>query len=310
MQFEKVVVTGGSGRLGRHVVDALKGRARVTTLDIQPARFDLPHVTLDIQDLTGLAKAFAGIEAVVHVGAIDGHVPASPEEFMKVNALGTWNVLHAAFEAGVRKVIVTSSNSSTGINAANIHRPPVYLPRDEAHPVWPTHAYGLSKLVNEIAAESFGNRGTMKVVCIRPTFVMFPEIVPFIARRVLDPDNPELLKETHPDPEVAAALHEPLTLPRCYVEPKDLAHLYRLALEHDGSPYELFYGSAADSFDSTPTLAYMARVYGRIPEVRKPKIYEKNPHASVVDCTRAREVLGWQPTSDWSKMSGMKRAAA
>ncbi|MSO93015.1 MAG: NAD(P)-dependent oxidoreductase [Rhodospirillales bacterium] len=309
MQFEKVIVTGGSGRLGRYVADALQGRARVTTLDIAPARSSLPHITLDILDLPGLAKAFAGVDAVIHVGALDGHLEATPEDFMRVNALGTWNVLHAAFEAGVHKVVVASSNSSTGINATNRHRPPLYLPMDEDHPVWPTHAYGLSKLINEVAAESFGNRGgTMKVACVRPTFIMFPELVPFIAKRVLDPDNPDLLKETHPDPAVAAALHEPLTLPRCYVEPKDLADLFRLALEHDGPSYELFYGSAGDSFDPTPTLMYVARVYGRIPEVRKPQVYEKNAHASVIDCSRARETLGWEPTSDWAKMSEMKRA--
>lgn len=309
MQFDKVIVTGGSGRLGRFIADALKGRAQVTTLDIAGPKSNLPHITLNITDLEGLFKAFTGVDAVVHVGALDGHVEAVPEEFMRVNALGTWNVLHAAFEAGVRKVVVASSNSATGLNSTNLHRPPLYLPIDETHPVWPTQAYGLSKLINEVAAESFGNRGAMKVACVRPTYIMFPELVPFLAKRLLDPDNPAHAKDTHPDPSVSAALQEPLGLLRCYVEPKDLARLFQLALEHDGATYEFFYGSARDSCDPAPTLSYVGRVYGRIPEVRKPQIYETNPHASVIDCSRAREVLGWEPTSDWSKMSGMKRAS-
>jgi nucleoside-diphosphate-sugar epimerase len=137
---------------------------------------------------------------------------------------------------------------------------------------------------------------------------MFPDLVPFIAARTQNlPSPPEI---PHPDPAVVAALKEPLSLLRAYVEPGDVARLFRLALEHVGAHYELFYGSAADSFEMQPTLSYLQETWGTLPEIRKPWVYQQNPYASVIDCSRAREVLGWEPTSDWDRMSGVAHRRA
>jgi nucleoside-diphosphate-sugar epimerase len=301
----KVLVTGGCGRLGRYVVDELRTSHQVTTLDLADSRLDLPHLKLSILDRPALREACAGQEAVVHLAALDAHRDAAAEEFFDVNAVGTWNVLEAAFESTVKKVVVASSNSAMGFGHGDRGARPVYLPLDEAHPARPTDTYALTKLLNEVTAESFGRRQKMTVCCIRPTYIMFPELVPFIADRVQRPADPPTT--THPDPAVAAALAEPLSLLRCYVEPRDLARLFRLALEHDGPAYELFYGSAADSFEPRPTLSYLEQAFGTLPEIRKPWLYERNPHAAAIDCSHAREVLGWAPTSDWVTMSGVPR---
>ena len=309
MPFDRVLVTGGCGRLGRYVTAELSDSCRVTTLDLAEPALNLPHVRLDILDLPGLRKTFVGHDAIVHLAALDGHLEVAPESFFSVNAVGTWNVLEAAFDAGVKRVVVASSNSATGLSHTERGRRPRYLPLDEAHPTRPTHAYGLSKLVNELTAESFARRNTMAVACIRPTYIMFPELVPFIAARVQGAAQEAAPTATQAPPAVAAALREPLSPLRAYVEPSDLARLFRLALEHEGTPYDLFYGSAEDSFEPQPTLPYIERMFGMIPEVRKPSLYERNPHASAIDCSHAREVLGWAPTSDWGQMSGMSRRA-
>ena len=303
--IETVLVTGGCGRLGRYVVDELRSRYRVTTLDVVDSPWTLPHLKLDILDLPGLHRACAGQDAVVHLAALDGHVEMPAARFLAVNALGTWNVLEAGFEAGVKQAVVASSNSALGLSDAEGALQPLYIPLDEVHPTWPTHAYALSKLLNEVTAESFGRRRRMRVICIRPTYIMFPELVPTIAARtqglLVSPDT------AHPDPAFTAALKEPLSLLRCYVEPRDVARLFRLALEHVGAPYGVFYGSAADSFEPQPTLSYFERRYGTLPEIRKPWVYERNPYAAAVDCSRAHDVLGWTPTSDWVQMSGVAR---
>ncbi len=306
--IEKVLVTGGCGRLGHYVVGELRTAYEVTTLDVADSLLSVPHLKLSILDLPGLRRACAGQDAVVHLAALDGHLAMPAERFFEVNAVGTWNVLEAAFEAGVKRVIVASSNSAIGLSDTASGRRPLYLPLDEAHPAWPTQAYGLSKLINEVTAEGFGRRNQMKVTCIRPTYIMFPELVPFIAARTQRPGEPP--PATHPDPAVAAALREPLSPLRCYVEPGDLARLFRLALEHDGASYELFYGSASDSFEPQPTLSYLQRTYGALPEIRKPWVYDRNPHAAAIDCSHALEVLGWEPTSDWVRMSGLRRQPA
>jgi hypothetical protein len=67
--IETVLVTGGCGRLGRYVVDELRSRYRVTTLDVVESPWTLPHLALDILDLSGLYRACAGQDAVVHLAA-------------------------------------------------------------------------------------------------------------------------------------------------------------------------------------------------------------------------------------------------
>lgn len=295
-RFEKVTVTGGSGRLGRYVVEELEGRCRLTTLDVAPAATPHAHVEVDVLDLGALHRAFGGQDAVVHIGAIDAHVDATAETFFRTNALGTWNVLHAAEQAGVQKVLVCSSNAVTGHNLYNRHMPPLYLPYDEDHPLRPTHVYGLSKQMGELIGESFARRGTMEVAVLRPTYVAFPEMVRLMAARVREPERTDF-------PWLPSGTYlEPLQLLRSYVEPSDAARCFRLALETASGPFATFFTAAADTFEPEPTLPYLERAYGTLPEVRKPWVYERNPNAGVVDCTRAREVLGWEPTSRWPDM--------
>jgi nucleoside-diphosphate-sugar epimerase len=307
MRFDRVLVTGGSGRLGCYIVDELKDRCRVTTLDAAPAATAQPHLTVDIMDLPALMKAMRGFDAVVHAAALDGHRAVGPEDFFRVNVQGTWNVLHAAFEAGVRKAVVSSSNAASGISLTERHMPPLYLPMDEAHPARPHHAYGLGKYLNEVTAESFARRGMMAVTTIRPTYIMFPELVAHAAKRVAAPDRgfePLAGAEAEKLPE---PFRERFGVTRAYVEPADLARLYRLALEQELKTHEVFYAAAEDTYEPEPTLPFIAGVYGTLPPVRKPEVYERNPHASTIDCTKAEQLLGWQPTSEWTKLSGAKR---
>src|SRR5690606_28531657 len=105
----------------------------------------------------------------------------SPETFFETNVLGTWNVLQAAFEAGIRKVVVTSSPSVLGISGQPGAARPHYVPIDESHPVRPASTYGLTKQLNEVTAAFFGRLPGMQIVCIRPAFVVFPELVPLLA---------------------------------------------------------------------------------------------------------------------------------
>ena len=300
--FERVLVTGASGQLGRYVVDELRDRCAVTTLDLAPAAFDLPHVRADVLDPVALGAAVAGHDAVVHVAALDSAIKAPDEDFFQVNVVGTWTVLHAARAAGVRKTIVTSSSMVTGFTHDNLANPPEYLPVDEAHPLRPTQTYGLTKQLCEAAAESFARRGPMEVAVIRPAYVLFPHLVSRLAARAREPE-----RRHFPWLERGATVG-PLTLFRTYVTPEDTARCYRMNLERSGTPYDVFFCSAADSIEPRPILEFYADLYGILPEVRKPEVFECDPHASPIDCTHAREVLGWAPTSSWTEL--MRVAAA
>ena len=303
-RLESVAVTGGSGRLGRYVVDELGGRTSVTVIDKRPAGTEPSHVEADILDLGAMRRALAGHDTLVHLAAIDGHVNATPETFFETNVQGTWNVLHAACEVGVKKAVVCSSHAATGLNRSNPHMPPLYLPIDESHPLRPTEAYGLSKAVTEMIARSFARRGAMEVVTIRPVYIMFPELVRHVAQRINDPSG----GAESGSGALSDAFLEPLALLRSYVRPEDLARAFRLALETDCGACDLFYLTARDTFEPSPTLAYVERVYGALPEVRKPQVYEVSPHASPFDCARAQAVLGWKARGTWEELSGTIRS--
>jgi UDP-glucose 4-epimerase len=306
MRFDRVLVTGGAGRLGRYVVQELAGRCQVSVLDRQEqaaAPVDLPvHIPLvqfpvDVLDLDALRPAMRGQHAVVHLAAIDSSVTEPPEVVFDANVRGTWNVLHAAAEAGVGRVVICSSSSATGLDYTNPRLPPVYLPIDEDHPLRPSQAYGLSKQLDELIAQSFGSRGGMEVVCLRPAWVLFPVSV----RRVLDHQRDAVPQAS---PLTPGRHREPLPLLRSYVDPADAARAFRLALELPTTPYLVFIITAADTFEPEPTLLHLEKVYGKpLPRVAKPEIYAENPHASAFDISRAREILGWSPSSNWAEFS-------
>jgi hypothetical protein len=70
----------------------------------------------------------------------------------------------------------------------------------------------------------------------------------------------------------------------------------------DELTYDTFFISAANCLCARPTLEMMEERLGRLPEVRKPEVYERDPYASVIDTARARNVLGYEPNSDWRRL--------
>jgi UDP-glucose 4-epimerase len=290
MHIENVLVTGGTGRLGRFVVAELKRHYRVAALDRDAAT--APDVAVDVLDLPSLVGAMRGQHAVVHLAAIDAAVPAPANVIFDTNVRGTWNVLEAAHATGVRHVVICSSVSALGIDFTNPRTPPAYLPIDEAHPLQPTQAYGLSKQLGEEIARSFARRRAMAITCLRPAWVMFPEILASLVGRLRK--GPE----TGPPP----AGQEPLPLLRGYVDPEDAARAFRLALARPAAAADLFFITARDTFEAEPTLRHLERQYGSVPEIRKPDVYRQNPHAGVYDTSGAREILGWTPSVTWADL--------
>jgi nucleoside-diphosphate-sugar epimerase len=291
--YERVAVTGGSGRLGRYVVAELVAQCDVTVVDVALPAGDNPYVAADVLDLDAVRAALAGQQAVVHLAAIDAAREAPEEAFFRTNVQGAWNVLQAAEEAAVRKVIVCSSSSAVGLGPDH---PPQYLPIDEDHPMAPTDAYGMSKQVCETIAGGFARRGALEVLCIRPCLVVFPGFVHDMSTRLAAADGgaapaapaPAWSRETLPDP---------LPMTRSFVSPVDVARCFRLALAAEGAPFGIFYAAAEDSCSPLPTVDVVAREFGHTPEVRGG--YGDNPRAGAYDVSRAREALGWQPRDRW-----------
>lgn len=152
----KVVVTGGAGFIGSHVVDRLRAAgAAPVVLDVRPsprhAEAGVPQVRTDVLDLPSLTAALAGADVVVHLAAVAdvADALADPARAALVNAQGTANVLEAARRAGVGRAVYGST----------IWVYPDAGPRrevDEDSPLAaPSHPYAASKLAGELYCASY-----------------------------------------------------------------------------------------------------------------------------------------------------------
>jgi len=281
----RVAVTGGSGRVGQYVVDRLMKVADVKVLDLHRPTQKVAFAETNVLDLDALRREFSGVDVVVHLAAIDYDLQARPEQYIHVNVQGTWNVLQAAREAGVRRVVLCSSISACGLSEANPNFPPDFIPVDESHADYPIQAYSVSKLLMEEMAESFVRGGDIEVICLRLMMVLLPENIQPTIERAADTDSRWLFY---------------------YVTPEDCARAFECAVFAEGARSGTFFITAEDSCRAEPTLAWVKRIFGDRIRIRDPAYYDANPRASIFDGRRARDELGFRPSSDWLEASGGK----
>jgi nucleoside-diphosphate-sugar epimerase len=167
----QVLVTGGAGFIGSHLVDALAAEgARVRVLDnlsagrlenLEASRSTIEFLEGDIRDTRACADACRGVAVVFHQAAL-GSVPrsiADPASSIAVNVGGTANLFAAARDAGARRIVYASSSSVYGDSEA--------LPKKEGQEGRPLSPYALSKRMNEELAEVFGRCYAMEFVGLR-----------------------------------------------------------------------------------------------------------------------------------------------
>lgn len=166
--MKPVLVTGATGFLGWHVATQLSARgSRVRALARDPARIrelDVDPVQGDLRDPDSLTRAVAGCSIVYHVAADYRLWTRDPAEMYRSNVDGTRNLLEAARNAGVERVIYTSTVGCIGV-------PDSGQPGDENQPVKledMTGAYKRSKFMAEQVALEFARSG-FPVVVVNPT---------------------------------------------------------------------------------------------------------------------------------------------
>lgn len=284
----RVVVFGGSGRVGRYVLRELGTDPRVDVVDadLVPVS-EVEFVKADVLDIDAVRSATRGADAVCHLAGLDLDVDARPEDYIRVNTLGTWHVLQAAAECGVRKAVLMSSVAACGLSEMRPDWQAKYLPVDEAHESRPSHAYSVSKLVLEEMGRSFTRGTRMHVICFRSVAVVTDGMLG---------DYSELLRRVGP------------RWLFYYVVAQDVARAVRLALECDGPEYGVFFLTAADTSRAEPTLEWYQERVGTLPELANPAVYEENPRASIFSSARARAEFGWEPTSDFLALEARTQA--
>ena len=269
-----ILVTGAAGRLGSQVVQVLLDRGYdVLGTDQRPKEDSpSPFVEADLCDENKVTELIADAEAVIHMGAIPGPSGGEPYRMYRNNGQSTFNVMIAAAEQKLRRVVFSSSAFGMGWAPDPAAFVPLYLPLDEEHPMMPFEPYGLSKQIGECFGAMIARSSETSVVSLRFT-------------NVVDPERQKNFPLAAPTPE------NPTTLVMwAYANPRDVAEAHVLALEADIQGHEAFMLAQPTTRFAEPTVDLIKQNFGDQVEIRG----ELEGNASVLNTKKAQEVLGLQ----------------
>jgi len=174
---KKILVTGSDGFIGSHLIERLIDEGAIVKAFCYYNSFNscgwldtfskekLSQIEIfsgDIRDPNGVRTALKGIDVVFHLAALIG-IPYSyhsPDSYVDTNIKGTLNVLQAARDIKVEKVLITSTSEVYGTA--------LYVPIDEKHPLQPQSPYSATKIGADSIAESFFKAFELPVTIVRP----------------------------------------------------------------------------------------------------------------------------------------------
>ena len=282
--MKRVIVTGGSGKVGRACVEELLHHGyEVFNVDLaRPAKELCPFTRVDFTDfgqtveaLSEIDDLYHGVEAVVHLAAIPGPTQFPNSVTFEVNTVSTYNVFEAVCKLGIKNVVWASSETLLGIP---YHVPPPYLPVDEEYPARPETSYSLSKLLGEEMAKQYCRWDPdLKIVGLRFSNVMEPA----------DYAN-------FPGYDSDAKLRRWNLWG--YIDSRDAAQAIRKALEAPLKGFSAFIIANAETVMSRPTAQLIAECFPGVP-IQK----ELGPNETLLSIEKARRVLGYEPLYSWRK---------
>lgn len=183
---KKILVTGGAGFIGSHLVDMLVAKGAIVTvvdnistgkiLNLKKSAKEIIFKQVDILDSHRISQIVKENQIIFHLAA-NADVPRSvndPKYDFDTNIIGSFNLLKSAVDANIEKFIFASS--------AAIYGNPVYTPIDENHPTNPVSPYGASKLAIEHLGRAYFNTYGLQFITMRifntygerqPRYVMY-----------------------------------------------------------------------------------------------------------------------------------------
>jgi nucleoside-diphosphate-sugar epimerase len=279
----RVVVTGGSGKLGRAVVaDLVEHGYDVVNLDAAPSpdprapytRIDLTDFGQTVEALTAIDDRYRGVDAVVHLAAIPAPGLTANSATFANNATATYNVFSAARVAGIMNIVWASSETLLGLPFTAT--PPPYLPVDEEYAARPESTYALVKHLEEQMAAQFCR------------WVPGLKMIGLRFSNVMEPADYARFPSFDADPALRA------WNAWGYIDARDGAQAVRRALEHDATGVDVFIIANADTVMSRPSAELAAEVFPDVPLTRPVSGTE-----TLLSIDKARRVLGYEPQHSW-----------
>lgn len=302
----KVLVIGGAGYIGSHVVKAmLNAGHEVVVFDnlstgqeinlFQKAEF----IQGDILDTQALRKALSqNIDAVVHLAGKKavGESMEDPAKYAINNITGSLNIINAMLEIGVKHIVFSSSAAVYGM--------PKYLPIDEAHPLEPMNYYGFTKMEFEKHMNWYSQLKDFSYMALRYFNAVGYDKQGDIKGKEQNPQNllPIIM-------EVATGKRECLnvygndydtpdgTCIRDYVHVSDLAIAHVLAVEKlvKGAKSEVLNLGTNKGTSVQEIIDATEKVIGKKIKVKYVERRAGDPANLVASYKKAKEVLGWEP---------------
>ena len=290
----RAAVTGGAGFIGSHVVDHLIDAGyQVVVIDHgrQPHRDDVELMDVDITDLEAVLEALQGSQYVYHLAAVSNvnHAFEEPVAAVKVNALGTVNVLEAARRHKMKRVFIASTVwVYTGSKDDAVDEDsPFYMPGAG-------HIYTSTKIASELFCHDYANLYNQPITILRYG-------IPYGPRMRQELVIPIFLKK--------ALAGEPITIMSDGSQHRNFVYIDDLARAHVLAAKDIAVNQTYNLEGRRPiTVREVAETIDRILGGVKIEYLPARPgdfHGKTVSASKAKRELGWEPETDFEE--GMRR---
>ncbi|OAP62788.1 hypothetical protein AYL99_02015 [Fonsecaea erecta] len=304
----RIAFTGGSGKVGRHVIkELLRYGHQVINLDLvdlAPLFKDFPELQ-DVHtikcDLTDSGQVFSCLnthmkvgepfpaetprppDAVIHFAGVNKPMIVSDGETFRINVMGTHNVIEAACKLGIKKIIIASSITVYGVAFGQGNLEYASFPVVEEADCNPTDPYALSKLCGERTAKSYATRFGVDIYCLR-------------IGRVFEPDeyNGDVFRGYVREPE------KWFQHGWSYTDARDLGQICHRGLGKSDLGFQIF-NAVNDTITnlSEDTALFLRKLYPHIPHTRELRSGE-----APISNEKIRRLLGFKQEHDWQSYFG------
>ena len=307
MAKQEILVTGGAGFIGSHLVERLlaEGRWRVTCVDdfndfyapslkranVAPhlERADFQLVEADIRDRAALARVFAETQfaVIVHLAARAGVRPSlvAPLLYAETNITGTLNLLELAREHNVRQFVFGSSSSVYGINAK--------VPFSEDDPIrQPISPYAATKAAGELLCHTYAHLHEIRCLCLRFFTVYGARQRPDLAIHKFA----KLISANKPIPVFGDG-----TTRRDYTYIDDIIAGVRAAIDYDASMFEAINLGESRTVELRELITLLEQALGRKAIIDRQPMQPGDVPLTYADITELSNAVGYRPKTPINK---------